>query len=689
MKGRATEKRVCAVMETTSQDDLDLPSSSSLVSEVVAPPGPCPPLRGEGFYPQSIMAPAAGEATFWHQEPLYTSAAAPPDWRRRANPPPRPPQRTVSFLAGDTLPRKVGQIDLAHLDAQPQHQQFQSVYSDSNLYGTAYLPTAELSSQHNRSNSSPAPLPNPPARLEVQVDLRTDSPLPPPPYISPPPHRSSGGQKSATRSTDDDLPLPPPPPPLQPEQPSSPTQCESVSSSSSVDSGYARSDTRHRMDASWAVAPLAHLNPPLLPDLAQQHQQQIQAYRKPAILGAPANYAHQQEMPPPMTNKVKKTVRIQTPSTTPTSPPPPLDPLPPCDTNMLRRRQYRVGLNLFNRSPEVGMEYLIKRGFLDFSPSAAAKFLHGRKGLSKAKVGEYLTDLRRPFNQSVLHCFMHEAMDFSGLHLDIALRQLQQQVSFPGEAQKIEKMVEVFARKYIQCNQMFVAGFRSPDTIFVLAYAVVLLNTDLHSPAVRPNKRMRRTDFVRNLRGVDAGSDLDEEMLNGIYDRIQASEFRPGADHVTQVAKVDETIVGRGSRAKPLSTPDRRLVCFCRLSEVPDLNKREKKKADAHQRGVFLFNDLILVTKTATSKKNKTSHQFRLALGLADLRVNVFSISQYQFGLQLQERRTGKTVLTLNARSQADQQRFVADLQESIAETEEMARAMQSVNVDEEEESLC
>ena len=101
----------------------------------------------------------------------------------------------------------------------------------------------------------------------------------------------------------------------------------------------------------------------------------------------------------------------------------------------------------------------------------------------------------------------------------------------------MEKMVEVFSRRYIACNQMFVAGFRSPDTIFVLAYAVVLLNTDLHSRAVKASRRMKREDFVRNLRGIDAGADLDEEMLHGIYDRLKANDFRPGSDHVSQVLK--------------------------------------------------------------------------------------------------------------------------------------------------------
>ena len=47
---------------------------------------------------------------------------------------------------------------------------------------------------------------------------------------------------------------------------------------------------------------------------------------------------------------------------------------------------------------------------------------------------------------------------------------------------------------------------------------------------------MKRDDFVRNLRGIDAGADLDEEMLHGIYDRLKANEFRPGPDHVSQVS---------------------------------------------------------------------------------------------------------------------------------------------------------
>jgi IQ motif/SEC7 domain-containing protein len=391
--------------------------------------------------------------------------------------------------------------------------------------------------------------------------------------------------------------------------------------------------------------------------------------------------------------KLKKTVRIQLPpdgletaaasmagafSATASSP------AVTADDETVRRRNYRVGLNIFNMNPERGIEYLMRKDFVEArSPTAVAKFLTGRKGLSRRMVGEYICSLQKPFNMAVLAAMIFD-MDFSGLHLDIALRQLLTEIHIPGEAQKIEKLVEVFARRYIECNQMFVAGFRAPDTIFVLAYAMVLLNTDLHNSSIKPERKMRQEDFVRNLRGIDAGGDVDADMLRGIYDRIRAAEFRQAPDHVTQVSRVEATITG-SKRPKLSAATWRRLVCFCRVTEVADINKKDKK--DAHQRGLFLFNDLLVVTKAekssgggASSRKAKAAgggqaHAHRYSLGLVDLRVNMYRTQHHQFGVQLQERHTGRIAATFACRSYNDQQRFVSDLQESIAETEEMERA--------------
>lgn len=51
----------------------------------------------------------------------------------------------------------------------------------------------------------------------------------------------------------------------------------------------------------------------------------------------------------------------------------------------------------------------------------------------------------------------------------------------PGEAQKIDRLMEKFAERYVKCNP---ASFKSADVAYVLAYSVIMLNTDAHNPQV-------------------------------------------------------------------------------------------------------------------------------------------------------------------------------------------------------------
>ncbi|XP_041984152.1 IQ motif and SEC7 domain-containing protein 1 isoform X3 [Aricia agestis] len=332
----------------------------------------------------------------------------------------------------------------------------------------------------------------------------------------------------------------------------------------------------------------------------------------------------------------------------------------------VRKRQYRVGLNLFNKKPERGIAYLISRGFLENSPRGVARFLITRKGLSKQMIGEYLGNLQSQFNMAVLECFVNE-LDLSGMAVDVALRRYQAHFRLPGEAQKIERLVEAFARRYCVCNPDFVQRLRTQDTIFVLAFAIIMLNTDLHTPNLKPEARMSLDDFVRNLRGIDDCGDIDRDMLAGIYDRVKASEFRPGSDHVTQVMKVQATIVGK----KPhLALPHRRLVCYCRLYEIPDIHKKERP--GVHQREVFLFNDLLVITKIFSKKKSSVTYTFRQSFPLCGMLVNLFSVPHYPFGIRLSRRVDGRRLATFNARNEHDRCKFAEDLRESIAEMDDM-----------------
>ena len=236
-------------------------------------------------------------------------------------------------------------------------------------------------------------------------------------------------------------------------------------------------------------------------------------------------------------------------------------------------------------------------------------------------IGEYLGLIQQDFNMSVLDSFCDE-LDLSGTAVDVALRKFQSFFRMPGEAQKIERLMQAFSERYSKTNEEVVSKLKSPETIFILAFAIIMLNTDLHTQALKPERRMRCEDFIKNLRGVDDCNDIDRQMLVAIYDRIKVNEFKPASDHVSQVMKVQATIIGK----KPtLALPHRRLVCYCRLYEISDTNKKER--AGVHQREVFLFNDILVITKIFNKKKTSVTYTFRNSYPLPGMLVSLHKSS--------------------------------------------------------------
>ncbi|XP_066446991.1 IQ motif and SEC7 domain-containing protein 3 isoform X2 [Eleutherodactylus coqui] len=342
---------------------------------------------------------------------------------------------------------------------------------------------------------------------------------------------------------------------------------------------------------------------------------------------------------------------------------------PTLSTDTMRKRLYRIGLNLFNINPDKGIQFLISRGFIPDTPIGVAHFLLQRKGLSRQMIGEFLGNSKKQFNRDVLDCVVDE-MDFSNMELDEALRKFQAHIRVQGEAQKVERLIEAFSQRYCMCNPDIVQQFHNPDTIFILAFAVILLNTDMYSPSIKPDRKMMLEDFIRNLRGVDDGADIPREMVVGIYERIQQKELKSNEDHVTYVTKVEKSIVGMKS---VLSVPHRRLVCCSRLFEVTDVNKVQKQAA--HQREVFLFNDLLLILKLCPKKKTSSTYTFCRAVPLLGMQYHLFENEYYPHGITLVSPLSvseKKLVLHFCALGAEELQKFLEDLKESICEVSEM-----------------
>ncbi|CAM8994233.1 unnamed protein product [Rhodiola kirilowii] len=207
-------------------------------------------------------------------------------------------------------------------------------------------------------------------------------------------------------------------------------------------------------------------------------------------------------------------------------------------TNIEQRRAYKLelqeGISLFNRKPKKGIEFLISANKVGNSPEEIAAFLKNGSGLSKTMIGDYLGE-REEMPLKVMHAYV-EAFDFQGLEFDEAIRTFLLGFRLPGEAQKIDRIMEKFAERYCKCNPKV---FSSADTAYVLAYSVILLNTDAHNPMVKT--KMSPEDFIRNNRGIDDGKDLPEEYLRSLYERISKNEIKMKEDDLSNQQRHSES----------------------------------------------------------------------------------------------------------------------------------------------------
>ncbi|CAA2985242.1 brefeldin A-inhibited guanine nucleotide-exchange 2-like [Olea europaea subsp. europaea] len=192
-----------------------------------------------------------------------------------------------------------------------------------------------------------------------------------------------------------------------------------------------------------------------------------------------------------------------------------------------QRRAYKLelqeGISLFNRKPKKGIEFLINANKVGNSPEEIAAFLKNASGLNKTLIGDYLGE-REDLSLRVMHAYV-DSFEFQNMEFDEAIRIFLQGFRLPGEAQKIDRIMEKFAERYCKCNPKV---FTSADTAYVLAYSVIMLNTDAHNPMVK--NKMSAEDFIRNNRGIDDGKDLPEEYLRSLFERISRNEIKMKED---------------------------------------------------------------------------------------------------------------------------------------------------------------
>jgi brefeldin A-inhibited guanine nucleotide-exchange protein len=65
------------------------------------------------------------------------------------------------------------------------------------------------------------------------------------------------------------------------------------------------------------------------------------------------------------------------------------------------------------------------------------------------------------------------------------------------------------------------------DAAYILAYSVIMLNTDAHNPQVV--KKMTKPEFLKMTRGINAGKDIPYVYMSAVYDSITTNEIKMSA----------------------------------------------------------------------------------------------------------------------------------------------------------------
>jgi brefeldin A-inhibited guanine nucleotide-exchange protein len=123
------------------------------------------------------------------------------------------------------------------------------------------------------------------------------------------------------------------------------------------------------------------------------------------------------------------------------------------DFELVRQRKELLekGIDLFNQTPKKGLEYLIEKNLLTNEPGDIAQFFHSYHDvLDKTMIGDCLGHEDNHYKQ-IMYAYVDQ-LDFIDMAFLVALRKFLSGFRLPGEAQKIDRLMEKFAGRFCECN---------------------------------------------------------------------------------------------------------------------------------------------------------------------------------------------------------------------------------------------
>ena len=169
----------------------------------------------------------------------------------------------------------------------------------------------------------------------------------------------------------------------------------------------------------------------------------------------------------------------------------------------------------FNKSPKRNLQKLCKVfGIDETNNDDVAQMLRTAAGLDGQAIGELVSDIE--FTPAAVAYFA--GMDLEGDILTALRKALSGRIEVPKEGEQIDRIIQFFAQAYSLQN----VRYSSTDVIYIISYALIMLNTDLHNENMK--KKMKKNEFIARIRefpDLEPGEVSDAE-LGAMYDDLKA-----------------------------------------------------------------------------------------------------------------------------------------------------------------------
>lgn len=104
-----------------------------------------------------------------------------------------------------------------------------------------------------------------------------------------------------------------------------------------------------------------------------------------------------------------------------------------------------------------------------------------------------------------------EKLDLKDQTILESLRYFLSLFEMPGEGQKVERILELFSKKYVKDNAIY-----TEDGAYLLSFLLMMLHTNVYNPKV--DKKMTLSDFLSIGNNIkNDGKNVDPEVLTKYY----------------------------------------------------------------------------------------------------------------------------------------------------------------------------